>query len=264
MGRVPRLVLAYFAQYLKRQMSYRGNFALQTISLLSWAAVNLALIHFLYLQVPAIQGWTYPQVLLIYGVAQTSFGLSFLCFAALLWLPSRFIVEGQLDRLLVRPLDPFLQLLMEQFSAEDLMLAIVGLVIIGFALNQQGVVLHAGTWLMVLGVVFTGALVYGGLMTLVASFSFWLKDRVGLLGPLLESSDQVSRYPLTIYPLWLRTLLSSLLPLGFVAFYPAQWFLGRAEYQWATWASPLVGMTILSLGYITFHRGLRRYESAGS
>ena len=256
--------LAYAGQYLKRQMSYRFNFIVQAISLVAWSGVNLALVGFLFQKVPAIQGWEFGQVLLIYGIAHTAFGLSFMCCCNLLWLPSRYIVEGQLDRLLVRPMDPFLQLLMEEASAEDLVFSLMGVAIITYALHELGKPFAAATVLLTMLMVLSGSAVFAGIMTIASCASFWLKDRVGLMGPMIDATEQTSRYPITIYPTWLRLLLSTILPFAFVAFYPAQALAGRPEYAYGGYLAPLLGAGVMAVGYGVWRAGLRCYESTGS
>lgn len=254
----------YFGQYVKRQMSYRFNFIMQAGALIGWSIVNIAMIHFVFRQVPSIQGWSFAEALLIYGVAHTAFGLSFVFGANLLWLPGRYIVEGHLDRVLVRPLNPYVQVLMEEFSAEDLIFTTVGILVMRHALNLLDLPATGGIVALLALMVISASLVWIGLLTIAASMSFWFKDRGTLIWPLIETADQVSRYPITIYPMGIRWALTVLLPVGFLGFYPAQAVLGRAEWAWCVVATPLVALGLIALGYWVFRRGLQTYESAGS
>jgi len=254
----------YFGQYVKRQMSYRFNFIMQAGALIGWSFVNIAMIHFVFKQVPSIQGWSFGEALLIYGVAHTAFGLSFVFGANLLWLPSRYIVEGHLDRVLVRPLNPYVQLLMEEFSAEDLIFTIVGILVMRHALQLLGTNADTRVVLTLALMVVSAALVWIGLLTIAGSMSFWFKDRGTLIWPLIETADQVSRYPITIYPLGIRWVLTTLLPVGFLGFYPAQAVLGHAEWAWCIYVTPIVAVSLVAVGYGVFRMGLRTYESAGS
>ncbi|MXX38780.1 MAG: hypothetical protein F4Y91_05580 [Gemmatimonadetes bacterium] len=75
-------------------------------------------------------------------------------------------------------------------------------------------------------------------------------------------------YPLTVYPWHLQALLTFVLPLGFIGFYPACDFLGQSAntslpLDVALW-TPAVGAAMLVLALAVFAAGLRRYESAGS
>lgn len=262
--RTANLFLHSYAQYLKRQMSYRFNFWVQTIALFVWSAANVFLIHYLFLTTDEIRGWDRAEVMLIYGIANCSFAVCFTFFASLLHLPSRYIVEGQLDRLLVRPFNPLLQVLMEDFSAEDSLLFLFGFLIIGYAFREMGEVPTAGTWALVVLAAISGGAVYGSGLLFAASASFWLKDRAGLLGPAIQVGDQVARYPLGIYPALLRWILTFAIPLGFIAYYPSQLLLPSHGHLLYGVVSPLVALTVLSLAYAFWRAGLRRYESTGS
>ncbi|HYE78994.1 MAG TPA: ABC-2 family transporter protein [bacterium] len=262
--RWPGLFVAYLGQYVKRQMAYRLNFWVEGFSYVLWVAAELGLIYFVFLPVRALEGWTLPQVMLIYGIALASVGLFFTLFVNLFHLAGMYIVEGQLDRLLLRPLNPFLQLLMEQFSAEDTVTVLMGFGVIGYALQQLGVSLTPMVVLQVVVMVIGGALVYGGITTAAASLSFWVRDRVGVLWPLVTSMDTMARYPLTIYPAGLRLVLSTIFPLGFVGFYPAQAFIKQGAFHQLAYLTPLVGLAAMAVGYGCWKLGLRGYESAGS
>ncbi|HYE76944.1 MAG TPA: ABC-2 family transporter protein [bacterium] len=264
MVRTLRLFAAFFGQFLKRRMAYRSNFWIQVLALAVWSLANLLLIHTLFQAVPTIRGWTRGEVFLIYGVANCSFAFGFTLFYNVFKLPGRYIVEGHLDLLMVRPFNPLLQLLMEDFSAEDSLMFFFGLAVVAYGFGLIGVDPGTGTWLLTLLMVVSGGLVYGGILLAGASLSFWFKDRVGLAGALVEAGDQVAKYPLTIYPTALRVFLSTLLPFGFVAFYPAQVLLPEPSNLLLGLAAPAVGVGMMALAYGIWSQGLRMYESAGS
>lgn len=258
------IFFAYFGQYVKRQMSYRFNFIMQGGALVGWGIVNLSLIHLVFQQVPSIQGWSYAEALLIYGLAHAAFGLSFVFGANLLWLPSRYIVEGHLDRVLIRPLNPYLQMLFEEFSAEDLLFTVMGFAVVRYALGLLGHPFDLPTFALLVLMVLSASLAWIGMLTIAGSCSFWFKDRGTLIWPLIETADQVGRYPLTIYPTGMRWILTGLIPIGFLGFFPAQAFLGRPEWAWSVWMTPVMGVGLALAGYAMFRLGLRTYESAGS
>jgi ABC-2 type transport system permease protein len=75
-------------------------------------------------------------------------------------------------------------------------------------------------------------------------------------------------YPLSIFPRGIQMLLTFLVPVGFISFYPALDFVGPNDsfalpIDLALF-TPAVGAVLFLLAYAIFHRGLKRYESAGS
>lgn len=268
LGRYPALAWRYLAQYLKTVLEYRGSVAVEMFSYILWIVTDAALIWFVLLPAGHLGGWSLPQVLLIFGIHMAALGLFFTIGVNLFYLPGSYILEGQLDRLLLRPLNPYFQLLMERMSFEDTITVVTGTLVSLWALQQLGMPLHAGSVALLFLAIWSGSLVYLGMLTGTAALSFWLKDRTGLMQIMLMVGDQLATYPLSIYPSALRLAFTFGIPLGFVAFYPAHLFFGGSEVAgsavWIGWVSPLVGACCAGLGYGLWCIGLRSYESAGS
>ena len=75
-------------------------------------------------------------------------------------------------------------------------------------------------------------------------------------------------YPLSMYPESLQLILTFLIPIGWVSFYPTSELLG-IEHSFSTgnmgvWITLGVGIiTMLITGFV-FQTGLKQYESAGN
>ena len=64
---------------------------------------------------------------------------------------------------------------------------------------------------------------------ILTAVSFWFEDRVGIVPPVFNMLN-FSRYPLTIYNVFIQFLLSWIIPFGFATFYPTTHFLGRTAF----------------------------------
>ncbi|MCG3150921.1 MAG: hypothetical protein GEEBNDBF_00187 [bacterium] len=260
----------YLLQSIKTKMAYRANFIAELIGTIGYGAVNIGLLWVLFERVGAtLTGWTFAQALLIYGMGELTFALfSMVSLGMVFSLSSHYIIEGHLDRPLLRPLNVFFQLCLEQVSINNWTIAVKGIVIIWWAAQQPGTLLQAsstdplwwiGTALAVLG----GAAIYNGMFVTLATASFWLKDRVSLTWPLFDFNE-FSRYPLTIYPPAVRLFFSWILPYAFVAFYPATLIMGAQDWwETARWW-PVVGILLNGFAAWLWSMGLKSYESSGS
>jgi ABC-2 type transport system permease protein len=75
------------------------------------------------------------------------------------------------------------------------------------------------------------------------------------------------QYPLNIYPKGLQFIFTTILPFGFVNFYPLQALLGKREGFFAggiQWLSPLVALILLGITALCWQLITRKYESAGT
>jgi ABC-2 type transport system permease protein len=73
-----------------------------------------------------------------------------------------------------------------------------------------------------------------------------------------------SPYPMTIFDGFFRFLFTYLVPIGFVAFYPAQLFLRPDEVPLLTYLSPLMGIGFFALAYSVWSKGVNQYTGTGS
>jgi len=105
--------------------------------------------------------------------------------------------------------------------------------------------------------------VYGGVYVAVASLTFWTQDRGAGFFPLAYNTIQFGRYPLNVYPVAVQFLLTFVLPYAFIAFLPAAGVL-RPEYAALGWLTLPVGVLVFAIGLLVWHRGLAKYEGAGS
>lgn len=253
----------YVAQFLKKRFIYALDFWAGLVANLSLHAVNLLFIHVIFSRVASLNGWSFYQLLFVYGMFLMSFGFFHAFFSGVYWIGGKYVVEGNLDRLLLRPLDPLFQVLCERVNVEDIGECVIGAIlaaIAGWNLGLQFTILH---WLALPLWIFSGVLIYVGVYTSLASVSFWIMDRIGLIPPVYNMMD-FSRYPVSIYNRWLRVILCWVIPFAFVGFFPSTWFLGQTQYMTYFLLTPLVGIVFSLLGYTLFHLGLRKYESAGS
>ena len=266
LGRLRRhLAIAgfYASQMLKSRLAYRGDFAIAAGAALLSQACGLLVVAIIFRQVPLLADWTAGEVFFIYGFALTAQALFEAVADGFYWFADKYVQRGEMDRVLLRPLDPLFQVLLENFNLEFLADLALGACIIVSALAALGAAPGLGDWALLALMVPSAVLVLMGVFLALASVSFWVEDKVGVLPPIYNLMA-FGRYPLTIYHPALRALLSTLLPFGFVAFYPSTGLLGRDEFRLWFWATPLVGLSFFAAGYALFRFGIRRYRSTGS
>jgi len=253
----------YVAQFLKRRMIYRMDFVAGLAADFTLQFVNLLFIFVIFQKVPDLRGWQRDEVLFIYGLAIMSYGLFHSFFSNIYYLGNTYIVEGNMDRVLLRPLNPLFQVYAERVDVEDAGEVLLGAVLVAYARYNLGLEWTVMHFVALPLFVVLGVMVFLGVFTALASAGFWFVDRVGLLPPVYNMMA-FGRYPVTIYHPLLRFLLSWIIPFAFVGFFPSTWFLGRTDYFGYFVVTPIVSLAAFGVGCALFHAGLRRYESTGS
>ncbi|MDP2309798.1 MAG: ABC-2 family transporter protein [Pseudomonadota bacterium] len=256
------LLRKFLAQRLKVRLAYRFDFAVNALGDVLLAGVGLVFLDTLFLHVQGLGAYSPSEVLFCWGFAECVVGLFFVIFQGLWVLNQRYIVGGELDRVLLRPVDPYVHVLLDNVSLEDLPIALLGGAVMIVAAPGLGAV-PAWHWVMLPVLLLGGACVLGGLLTIVSSAGFHLHHRGTAVGLVFQLST-FARYPIDLFSSPVRLLLTWALPLGFAGFYPASFLMDRPEWHVYALAQPLVGLAALALGYGAFRFGLVRYASTGS
>ncbi len=251
------------AQRIRSRLAYPGDLAAGLLSGVLLAVIGPIFITTLFRHVDTLGGWTAAEVLFIWGYADTVSGLFYVVFGGLYVLNRRYILGGELDRLLIRPIDPYVQLLADNLAFEDIPSVLLGVVVMALAVGW-GLPVPEGWRLALLPLWLLGGLcTLGGLVTAIASLGFHLHHRGTAIGLVMQLTTFV-RYPMDLFSAPLRWLLTAVLPFGFAGFYGAAFFLPGQEWELLSWLAPVVGGVAMVGGYGAWRLGLARYASAGT
>ena len=257
------------AAHVKMEMMYRTQLVVGLVSQLTFSLLSIVFVGVFLPPGSNIQGWGFWEILFLLGLGDATFGLSaILVFRTFLVFDSAYVLQGELDTLLVQPVHPLFNLILRNLQVMEFITLLKGLALAAIAGVQAGLSWTPAHILLFAGMIVLGGAVYCGIFILLFSTGFWLPRRSSVAAPLL-SLNQLSQYPLLIYPEWLKLLLSSLLPLGFVAYYPGQYLLESGSLLQTgqalpLWLLALVPVLLLLAAVRLFAAGLRRYAGAGS
>ena len=111
-------------------------------------------------------------------------------------------------------------------------------------------------------------LIRGGIYILLGSTSFHTRSAVDFGQYTQEIMDKTTMYPMSMYPESMQFILTYLIPIGWVSFYPASAMLGIKNGIGSGIIVPvitlLVGIAVMLLAGAYFSSGLKKYESAGN
>jgi ABC-2 type transport system permease protein len=262
MTRYLSLYWLFLTQRLKVLMEYRANFIIGALSTIVLQASSILAIWVVMRQVPDLNGWSYDEILLVYGLITLAKSINHM-FADNLWtLGRQYIRSGGFDRFLVRPIDPLFHLLADRFCQDGVGNFLVGVVLVvkaSIALSIQWTLLKG---LMLVVAVISGGGIFIALNLLTCVTSFWIVDSVPVTR-LIFDNHMFAQYPLTIYPKAINILLTWIVPYGLASFYPASYLLNRSVGNLA-WIAPFVAALLLFLGYRFWQFGLKHYGSTGT
>ncbi len=248
-----RFALALVAMGLKSSFALRGAFWLQA----SFMVAN-NLLYFVFWWVffdrfEEIRGWRLADVGALFGIVAAGFGMA-VVFAGGMRELSRYIIEGDIDAYLTQPKSPLLQVLGSRTYASGW-----GDICSGFILLYFSGVVEWRTLASALIAVLLSATVFVASGVIIHSLAFWLGRIESIARQAWDFLITFSIYPRPLFSGFLKVLLFTLIPAGFIGYLPVE--LVR-NFEWTGLLQAVagaVGYAVLSL--VVFGLGLRRYES---
>lgn len=211
-----------------------------------------------------IAGWSKAQLVFLVGFATTAGGLRQVFFGYNLSAISRRVGRGQLDHVLIQPQPILACFLTEGFSPFSSLGALgpgVVLVVAGVRLAHLSLG-PAGTARLLVCLASSVAIVLAGSFALGAA-AFWAPRGAEEISTRADNLLAVTDFPMDPLPRGLRTALVTVLPAGFVAWFPAGALLGRRP-GWEWTLTPLAALIALGFATWIFKKGLDRYAHTGS
>ena len=257
-----RLYFIIEAQYIKARMQYRADFIISSIGMFFTSLATLAVFWVLFKSIPNLAGWTFIEMVFIYAFYMISISPMQILFDQVWWL--RYDVQlGTFLKYYFRPLNMMFYYLSEKFDLKGLTQLLLGIGLLIYASIQLG--LHwSPLKLFLLGIsLFSASLVLISIVTLASLSAFWITNSFPVLN-LAFKLREFSPYPMSIFDGAFRFVFTFLLPIGFVAFYPSQFFLRPQEVSPLIYFSPLVGIGLFALTYWVWTLGVNQYTGTGS
>ncbi|WP_179945158.1 ABC transporter permease [Paenibacillus durus] len=256
------LLSEYLKNYMKTRLTYRADFWVEVLSDLLFQVTNLVFIFVIFMHTNTLAGWSQNEVVFVYGFFMVPWGV-FACFVNMWNFSERYIVKGEMDRILTRPAHNLFQIFLENVDPPSLIGSLIGLLIMAVSGFNLGLPFEWWTVPALILLTISATAIYTGIYTTLTALSFYSDAPTGII-PLMYNIQSYGRYPVTIYNRAIQVLLTWILPFAFVGVYPAGLFLQREEMTRMALLTPVMGAIFLSIGLFVWNRGVRKYKGAGS
>ncbi len=260
--RLFELVWSYLRIGIANEMQYRVNFFLQLLQSLVALATGLIGLWLVFSRTTSLAGWSQPELLAVMGVHILMGGVIQAGIQPNMLRLLEEIQDGSLDFALMKPVDGQIIASIREFRFWQLTDVLVGLIVLAIAVSQMGK--QISSWQVF---AFITALLLGGIMIysfwlMLSATAFWL-TRIGELVNLFQGLYAAGRWPVTIYPNWLRLGLTFLVPVAFAVTVPAQALTNRLTPLTLLGALGLA-VGLLVLARIVWRLGMRSYSGASA
>jgi ABC-2 type transport system permease protein len=226
---------------------------------------GLAVVWTMLSRFNTIRGWTFSEMLYLYGFLMLTSSFTTLVFSfspGFQWV----VREGQFDRYLVRPLPPLVQLMTSRLHVPNVGPFLGGVIIFIAANTLVRIDWSPATGLYLILALIGSCLLQAAFNLVIAGLTFRLLS-TNVLFNLVSNLFRFTYYPLTIFTSPLRFFLTFILPFAFMGYLPATVLLNRTgEISIPVifaYLAPLAGIILVVPGYWFFSRQIRYYQSAG-
>lgn len=261
-----RLYLRLIRARLRGQLQYRTSFVLDVIGTFVISFIDFLAILIIFSNVPQLGSWSVSEVALLYGMACLSFAVTDLVVGHLDLFP-RTVRDGTFDLVLVRPRPALLMVLSADFQVRRLGRIAQSVVVLVYALTTLHIEWTAERAVVLLAAIVTGSLIFVAIWVAVICVTFWTVDGGEAANAFTYGGVTLAQYPIGIYDPWLRRFFAYLVPVAFVAYFPALFILGKTDPLgfpvWMSFLSPLVAVAAGAVALAVWRTAVRHYRSAG-
>jgi ABC-2 type transport system permease protein len=247
------LLRQYFLFNLKCSLQYRTSFIIQVIGMIINNSSFLFFWWVIYQNVSNIKGYTFSDVLILWGLASSTYGITYIIFGNGNEL-SNLIVTGGLDSYLLQPKDIIINA-----CASRTQVSAWGDLIFGFILFFLSGKFSALNFFLFILFTVVGGLIFFSTILAINSLALFLGNIEGTKRLVEMFFLTFATYPEGLFGKYLRIVFYTFLPVGFMVYLPVGIM---ANFSVLRTFVVLIAATIaLMLSYTLFYKGLKRYES---
>ncbi len=253
---------------VRTQAQYKVNLVIDILTYFGVTCAEFLAVVLYFGPFPTLLGWRIGEVAMLYGVMSISFGFAEMLGAGIDNFADT-VRLGEFDRILLRPVGAFTQVIGSDFRLRRL-----GRISEGCAAFILALYLLPGLqWslakvaALLIGVV-SGSVIFLSIMLLGATICFWTIETTELINMLTYGGREMLSYPLTIYNQLMQRFFLFVVPLAFGSYVPTCYVLGHplpfgvpAEIAFA---APLVACAFAAVSGCIWLFGVRHYQSTGS
>ncbi|MCE9644595.1 MAG: ABC-2 family transporter protein [Chloroflexi bacterium] len=257
-----KLLSSFFKVNVQMSLAYRADTIVNILLNLMWLGWELLSLNIIFSNTSTLGGWGFGELIALLGV----FRLVNTIMMAIIWPNTekfnQSIRDGSMDYTILQPVNSMFLVTFSRITVWriwDLILAIT-LMVVG--INMSGdttTALHILTFMLLAT---TGTIVIYSLWIVLIALTFWFTkfdNNVTILHALLDSG----RYPATVYPVWLRIIVTFIVPIAVATTIPLQALRGELN-SGQVLGFFLVGVVSFLLATRVWKAGLKRYSGASS
>jgi ABC-2 type transport system permease protein len=252
----------FFRVGAMNELQYRANFFVQLFKSVLALGVALIVLRLVYSHTTELNGWSESELLIVLGIQLVMSGLVHTAIQPNMQRLVDEVQDGKLDYALTKPEDAQVIVSVREVQIWQMVDVISGAVVVAVGVGRLEHGVGIGDAFSFAGLLLLGASLIYCFWLIISTGAFWI-IRMWFIAELFEGVFQTGRWPIGVYPGWLRYSLTYLVPIGFAITVPAEAVTSRLE-----WTTVVIAM-VFAAALFAFTRwfwrfGLRRYSGASA
>ena len=257
-----RLAAAFFRIALLGELAYRANFWWRLFQSVLNLGVALAGVWVIFSYTDSLGGWRPEEVIALVGVYLLVGGIMGLIIQPGMEELIESVRTGELDFVLTKPGDSQVLVSIRRFDIWEIIDFFLGAGVLVVALLRLGNQIGAVEAVEFMALLSCGGVIVYCFWLMLSSLSFWLV-RVENILVIFQSLYEAGRWPISLYPGWLRNGLTFIIPVAFAVTVPAEALTGRLNWPTVLGAATMA-IALIFLSRAVWKAGMQRYSGASA
>lgn len=257
-----KMIVHFWRLSVARETHYRANFfALSIVAVVETAMTVLPML-LLYSFADDVSGWNRAESIALVGLFRTALAIHELVASGGAYRLSSDIQRGDLDLILIRPVNAQFYTAFRFVSLPHLVNLVIGVLVFVVGLVQSQLQPSMVGMVQAI-VVFTCGLVLFNAAILGGSYIAFRATTVDGLNWMLQDVAEMGRYPINFYPRAVQIFLTGVMPVAFVTTFPINAL--RGSLGWGMVAIAIVFAVVATVALRWWwSNSVRHYASASS
>lgn len=257
-----RLIRTFLKINIQRSLAYRADTVINVLLNLMWLGWELLSLSIIFSHTATLGGWGPGELIALLGV----FRLVNTLMMALIWPNTEHfnasVRDGSLDYTLLQPVNSMFLVSFSQITVWRVWDLVLAVILIVAGINLAGEIVTPLGIASFVALTVSGAVVIYSLWIVLIALTFWFTkfdNNVTILQALLDAG----RYPVTVYPAWLRVIITFIIPIAVATTIPLQALRGDMN-GWGVLLFLGIGILSLVIASQVWKAGVKRYSGASS
>jgi ABC-2 type transport system permease protein len=260
--RALRLSWLYFRVGSMNELQYRANFFIQLLQSAIAVVTALFVLAVVYSHTLELNGWSQSELVVVTGIQILLGGVIGMSIQPNMQRLMEEVRDGKLDFALTKPEDSQVLVSVRDVRVWRSVDIIAGATVLAYGIAGLDSDVGVVDSILFVTLLAVGALMIYCFWLLISTLAFWIVN-VWEIAELFQGVYFTGRFPVTIYPTWLRFGLTFLVPIAFAITVPAEAVTSRLD--WGTVALAIgfaVALFVFTRRWWRF--GLRYYSGASA